>query len=65
MTWYAIYNKNTGELFSTGTVVADDSILIANSLNVVKIDGPAEGRQWNPKTLQFEGEKRTYNSARQ
>jgi hypothetical protein len=35
--WYAIYDEKTGELVSTGTVVADDKHLKANGLVKKKI----------------------------
>lgn len=47
--WYAIYDEKTGELVSTGTVVADDKHLKANGLKKKKIDKqPDEKHVWHP-----------------
>jgi hypothetical protein len=52
MTWYAIYNSDTGELYSTGTVVADT---LPQGLVSKPISGePQSGFRWNPATLDFE-----------
>lgn len=51
MTWYAVYVTATGELVSTGTVLADPLPGHLTALDV-GVDRP-EG-VWNPATLEFE-----------
>lgn len=53
MTWYAVYDKNTGELYSTGSVLADEAILRVAGLEFKEINGPQEGRLWNAQTRTF------------
>jgi hypothetical protein len=46
--WYAVYDEKSGELVSTGTVVADDKHLKANGLKKKKIaKQPDEEHVWD------------------
>ena len=54
-TFYAVYWLDSGELFSLGTVVADEATLTKRGLGVKAFNGPQVGK-WNPTKLDFEAE---------
>ena len=49
--WFAVYEKATGELRSTGTVIADT---LPEDLDVLPLPGDPAGLVWNPQALAFE-----------
>lgn len=56
MAYFAVYDQHTGDLVSTGTVVAPDDVLAKSGLASKRFgagDGPPEGKIWNPGTKTF------------
>lgn len=51
MNWYAVYDSETGQLYSSGSELGDP---LPNHLKAVPLDGPPIG-QWDPKTKTFDG----------
>lgn len=50
--WFAIVNAS-GELVSTGTVIADDAELAERGLSKIALDGEPGHRVWNVATQSF------------
>lgn len=49
--WWAIIEKRTGRLYSTGTMIAE---VLPASFIALSIDGPPGDRVWNEAKRQFE-----------
>lgn len=55
MTFYAVFRKDSGELYSTGSTVADAATLAKDGLAVAELAAPPDDRQeWNPKAHRFD-----------
>lgn len=52
MNWYAVYKADSGELVSTGSVVAE--VLPAGLASVALASEPDGAQQWNPAARAFE-----------
>ena len=48
--WWAVLDKNTGRLFSTGTVIAE---VLPSSFIALAIDGPPGDRIWDEADRSF------------
>lgn len=55
-TYYAIVDKQTGQLRSTGSVVADPAELAASGLEALVLDTPPVpgDKRWNPASRKFD-----------
>ena len=51
MTWFAVYEADTGRLRSTGTVLADP---LPEGLEARGYEARPEGMDWNPETRDFD-----------
>lgn len=54
MTFYAVYDKATGELYSTGTELGDAAVLAERGLTAVELPEPKPGQPWNAKAHRFD-----------
>lgn len=56
MTWYAVYDKATGALVSTGTSVASDGALAARGLakKMLAFNPQVRTKRWRTDLLEFE-----------
>lgn len=56
MTWFAIVEKKTGRLVSTGTVIAEKEILAARGFQAIELKGDPARCEWNEETRSFNPE---------
>lgn len=54
--YYAVYLKSSGDLFSTGSILADPmpEHLAYRELTETEVEQLQTGWAWNPKTLQID-----------